>query len=102
MKRKRRGSYSSATRIGLLFKQIIERGARVVGRSYVIGRDRARRRGARRSAVAHDSHAGREQLAFVGLIFIRDARRDRLDALEACRRLEVGALLAAVEGRGAF
>src|ERR1043166_3053754 len=46
--------------------------------------------------IARDGDARLEQLAFVGLVFHRDPHRNRLQALEPRRRLEMRALLAAM------
>src|ERR1022692_3802714 len=58
--------------------------------------DRAgrRRRGA---AIACHSNARRKQGTLVGLVLQRDARRNRLQALKSRGRLEMGALLAAMQ-----
>src|SRR5436190_18829087 len=83
----------------LLLKQVVERGACVRGAAWrrSIG-DRVSV--VRRSRVARDGHAGLEKLALVRLVLHNDPYWDRLEALEACGRLKVSALLAAME-RGA-
>src|SRR5258708_6454748 len=82
---------------GLLyfFKQVVEGCAGVGGatRRWDRGGDRSVTRG----CVARDGHARLEQLALVGLVLQHDPYWDRLEALKARRRLEVRALLAAVE-----
>src|SRR5258708_30865991 len=80
----------------LFLEQVVESGAGVGGAA------RHRDRGwggsvARRGGIARDSHTRLEQLALVGLVLRHDPYGDRLEALKARRRLEVRALLAAVE-----
>jgi len=50
-----------------------------------------------RGAVASHGNARLEQLAFIGLVLGRDSHRHRLQALKPCGRLEIRALLAAME-----
>ena len=52
--------------------------------------------------IARHGDAQLEQLAFVGLVFHRDPHRNRLQALEPRRRLEMRALLAAMQRRAAL
>ena len=59
-----------------------------------------RRRSAR--GVARHGDARPEERALIRLILGSDAHRDRLQALEARRRLEIGALLAAVQCHAAL
>jgi hypothetical protein len=54
------------------------------------------------SYVARYRDARFEKLARIRLILARDAHRDRLQALKASGRLEVRALLAAVQGHSAL
>ena len=53
-------------------------------------------------AVARHRHARVEELALVYLILVGNASRNRLRALETCRRLEEGALLTTMESGAAF
>lgn len=107
-KRNRRFSNNSATNMGvqpelrvLLLEEIIERGARVVG-----GAGRRYGDGGRmivgRRGIARYGNARLEEFALVGLILHGDSRRNRLKALKARGRLEMCALLAAMEGSSAF
>ncbi len=97
-------------RIGFL-EQIVEQRACVVG----VARRRRIRRGKTvsvavsigiaiglRSRVSRDSHTRLEQLACVGAVLRRNARRNRLQTLEACRRFEMRTLLAAMQRDMAF
>lgn len=57
--------------------------------------------------IAGDSHAWTEHVALVGHVLARDPDRNRLQALEACRRLKVRTLFAAMQrgialGAGSF
>jgi hypothetical protein len=52
--------------------------------------------------IAGHCDARLEQLAFISLVFDRDPHRDRFQALKARRRLEVSALLAAMQSRSAL
>jgi hypothetical protein len=51
------------------------------------------------SEVTCNRYTRLEQLAFIHLVFERNARGDWLDALEPGGRLEIGTLLAAVQSR---
>lgn len=74
-----------APRERLLLEEILEGLAGVVGPG-----------GARRG-LALDCYPGRVKGAIVPRVFLRDALRNRLSALEPARRVEIRALLAAVE-----
>ena len=92
------GSYC----LGLL-EQAIESGARVIGvaRSWGIG-GRAHSGGRRSRGIARHGNTRLEQRTVVSLIFHYYTYWYRLDALEACGRLEVSTLLAAVQRRVAL
>ena len=52
--------------------------------------------------VAGDGDSGFKQFTLVMLVFIRNSRGNRFQALEAGGRFEVGALLTAMQRGGAF
>ncbi len=61
-----------------------------------------RRRRCGTGCISGHGDARLKQRAFIGLIFRRDPHRHRLHALEARGRLEIGALLAAMQGDAAL
>ena len=91
----------TTTRLLGLLEEIVERGASVVGSSRRLLRSGSRVV-VRRGGIARHRDARLEQLALVGLILDRDSHRDRLQALEARGRLEMRALLAAMQRRAAL
>ncbi len=99
---------------GLLLEEIVERGASVVRPADILRQRRTHTasaairssRGGRLALLSGDIPGDRdawaEQFALIRLVLHRDARRNRLQALEPRGRLEMRALLAAMQRRGAF
>ena len=86
----------------LELEKIVERGASVGGISRSGGRSRGTVAIPRGRGIAGHGDARLEQFALVRLVLHGDAHWDRLQALKTGGRLEVGALLAAMQGCSAF
>jgi len=86
----------------LQLEKIVECGAGVGGISWGGSRSCGTVAIPRRCGVARYCDARLEQFALVRLVLHRDAQRDRLQALKTSGRLEVGTLLAAMQGCSTF
>ena len=90
------------SKLNLLLKKILERLAGIAGTRYRRGGDSWRRHGSRRSGIFFDRRAKFVKTAVVHLILAGNAFRNRLHAFKSRCRIEVRALLAAVQVESAF